>query len=136
MIARTCDSLDPRVSNDPITSVDRNISSSRFDASSTRPSSRGVTLSAKLTDAWWSILAANAREHWAVEVNRTRRYRTRESTPARGTLHGLPRRRCAAVGSRRLMPSLLVGGLLAACSSVGSQHRAQTGVLSSASLSA
>ena len=36
---------------------------SRFDASSTRPSSRGVTLSAKLTDAWWSILAANAREH-------------------------------------------------------------------------
>ena len=34
------------------------------------------------------------------------------------------------------MPSLLVGGLLAACSSVGSQHRAQTGVLSSASLSA
>ena len=69
-------------------------------------------------------------------VNGSRRYRTRESTPIRGTLHGLPRRRCAAVGSRRLMPSLLVGGLLAACSSVGSQHRAQTGVLSSASLSA
>ena len=83
-----------------------------------------------------SVSDADARKHWAVAVNGTRRYRTRESTPARGTLHGLPRRRCAAVGSRRLMPSLLVGGLLAACSSVGSQHRAQTGVLSSASLSA
>ena len=40
-----------------------------------------VVFSGEGAPAWWSIFGADARKHWAVAVNGTRRYQTRRVFP-------------------------------------------------------